>query len=54
MVVRPVYHFTENFGLAVEAGTVRVSGYNLNYDDNPGKYNQLPEQNNDFTAIVDG
>lgn len=35
LVVRPVYHFTENFGLAVEAGTVRVSGYNLNYDGNP-------------------
>lgn len=37
LVVRPVYHFTENFGLAVEAGTVRVSGYNLNYDNNPNK-----------------
>lgn len=36
LVVRPVYHFTENFGLAVEAGTVRVSGDNLNYDGNPG------------------
>jgi maltoporin len=36
LVVRPIYHFTENLGLAVEAGTVRVSGYNLNYDNNPG------------------
>src|SRR5450759_4023032 len=35
LVVRPIYHFTENLGLAVEAGTVRVSGYNLNYDNNP-------------------
>jgi maltoporin len=35
LVVRPIYHFTENVGLAVEAGTVRVSGYNLNYDGNP-------------------
>jgi maltoporin len=24
-------------GLAVEAGTVRVNGYDLNYDKNPGK-----------------
>lgn len=37
LVVRPVYHFTENLGLAVEAGTVRTSGYNLNYDNNPNK-----------------
>lgn len=37
LVVRPIYHFTENLGLAVEAGTVRVSGYDLNYDQNPGK-----------------
>ena len=37
LVVRPIYHFTENIGLAVEAGTVRVSGYDLNYDQNPGK-----------------
>jgi maltoporin len=37
VVARPIYHFTENFGLAVEAGTVRVSGYNLNYDGNPNK-----------------
>ena len=37
LVARPIYHFTENFGLAVEAGTVRVSGYNLNYDGNPSK-----------------
>lgn len=36
LVVRPIYHFTENLGLAVEAGTVRVSGNNLNYDSNPG------------------
>jgi maltoporin len=35
MVVRPIYHFTENLGLAVEAGTTRVSGNNLNYDGNP-------------------
>lgn len=35
LVVRPIYHFTENLGLAVEAGTVRVSGNNLNYDNNP-------------------
>jgi len=35
LIARPIYHFTENFGLAVEAGTVRVSGYNLNYDGNP-------------------
>jgi maltoporin len=35
LVVRPIYHFTENVGLAVEAGTIRVSGYNLNYDGNP-------------------
>ena len=34
LVVRPIYHFTENLGLAVEAGTTRVSGYNLNYDGN--------------------
>lgn len=37
LVVRPIYHFTENLGLAIEAGTVRVSGYNLNYDNNPNK-----------------
>lgn len=37
LVVRPIYHFTENLGLAVEAGTVRVSGHNLNYDNNPNK-----------------
>ncbi len=35
LVVRPIYHFTDNLGLAVEAGTTRVSGYNLNYDNNP-------------------
>ncbi|MGA7594727.1 MAG: carbohydrate porin [Gallionella sp.] len=35
LVVRPIYHFTDNLGLAVEAGTTRVSGYNLNYDGNP-------------------
>ncbi len=34
LVVRPVYHFTENLGLAVEAGTTRVRGSNLNYDGN--------------------
>ena len=34
LVVRPIYHFTENLGLAVELGTTRVSGYNLNYDNN--------------------
>jgi maltoporin len=37
LVVRPVYHFTENTSLAVEAGTTLVNGYNLNYDGNPGK-----------------
>jgi maltoporin len=37
LVVRPIYHFTDNLGLAVEAGTVRVSGYNLNYDNNPNR-----------------
>ena len=35
LVVRPIYHFTENLGLAVEAGSTRVSGYNLNSDNNP-------------------
>lgn len=35
LIVRPIYHFTDNLGLAVEVGTVRVSGYNLNYDGNP-------------------
>jgi len=36
LVVRPVYHFTENVSLAVEAGETLVRGYNLNYDGNPG------------------
>src|SRR5450759_2751276 len=34
LVVRPVYHFTENLGLAVEAGTTLVRGSNVNYDGN--------------------
>lgn len=36
LVVRPVYHFTENTSLAVEAGTTLVRGSNLNYDGNFG------------------
>jgi maltoporin len=36
LVVRPIYHFTENFGLAVEGGTTLVRGSNLNYDGNFG------------------
>lgn len=37
LVVRPVYHFTENASLAVEAGETLVRGSNLNYDNNPGE-----------------
>ena len=34
LVVRPIYHFTENLGLAVEAGETLVRGSNVNYDGN--------------------